>query len=76
MLILYKNARNVRFVLFMKTSSVGEIICDGGPSLDLETFVFKNSLSAPTQVFEECSVQSTPPPEMKIVREVGTLDLS
>ena len=42
----------------------------------LGKFYVQNFLSAPTEVFEKCGVQSTPLPEIKIVREVKNLGLN
>ena len=44
----------------------------------LPEFLVQNSLSAPTQVFQECwsALPLTPPPPMKIWTDLGTLDLS
>ena len=45
----------------------------------LQEFLGQNSQSAPTRVFQECGIHPAPhlpAPEMKIVRDVGTSDLT
>ena len=45
--------------------------------LACENYCVQNSLSTPTKIFEECGIQSiSPSPQMKIVRNVGTLGLT
>ena len=58
----------------VSTHVVYEGLCVMQRQARLREFLVKNSLSALTQVFEECV--PTQSPEKKIVRDVGTLDLS
>ena len=62
----------VRFLLWLislHTRSVWEAICDALPHSSRQNG--KNLLSAPTQVFEECDLESSPPPESKFGQDLA-----